>query len=64
MFVIFLNFKFKNIELLKGVLVIIMFIEFMIPTKNMGLQELKQFELEECTQKIESDDCRKAYLRR
>ena len=64
MFVIFLNSKFKNIDLLKGVLVIIMFIEFMIPVNNMGIQELKQFELEDCTQKIDSDDCRKAYLRR
>ena len=64
MFVIFLNSKFKNIDLLKGVLVIIMFIEFMIPFNNMGIQELKQFELEDCTQKIDSDDCRKAYLRR
>ena len=63
-FVIFLNSKFHNIDLLKATLVTLLFIEFLIPVNNRGVQETNSFEIQECVQKIDSDNCRIEYLNR
>ena len=63
-FIIFLNSKFHNIDLLKATLVTLLFIEFLIPVNNRGVQETNSFEIQECVQKIDSDNCRIEYLNR